>query len=91
MYRRQNVQERAVQKWPGNDIPIFRKNIKAMKELNELVEELTETCTYAPAGFNKAGIRQHILDTLNERRSRIHKGHDYDKVSWFHPFCYFAC
>lgn len=62
----------------------FRKNVKALKELNELVVELAETCTYAPAGFDKRGIRQHILDTLNERRQRIHKGHNYyEKVHCF--------
>ena len=75
----------------GNDIPIFRKNIKALKELNQLVDDLAETCTYALAGFNKEGIRQHILDTLNEQRRRIHKGHDYEQVHWFHLVCYFAC
>lgn len=74
------MQERAVLKWPGNDIPVFRKNVKALRDLQNLVDELAETCTYAPAGFNKQGIRQHILDTLNERRRRIHKGHDYEKV-----------
>ena len=35
--------------------------MKALKELTELVDELAETCTYAPAGFNKGGIRQHIF------------------------------
>ena len=31
--------------------------------------------------FNKQGIRQHILDTLNEKRKRrIYNGHDYEKV-----------
>ena len=87
--RRRSVQERAVQKWPGNAIPIFRKNITALKELNGLVDELAKTCTYAPAGFDKSGIRQHILDTLNERRRRIHNGHDYEKVYCFK--CQLVC
>ena len=65
--------------------------MKALKELTESVYELAETCTYAPAGFNKGGIRQHILDTLNERRRRIYNGHDYEKVHWFHLVEYFAC
>lgn len=65
MHRRRAVQERTVNKWPGNNIPIFRKNEKALKEL--------------PAGFGRQGIRKHILDTLTERR-RIHKGHDFEKV-----------
>lgn len=78
--RRHTVQEHAVQKWPGNDIPIFRKNQTALKELNALVDELSETCSYAPAGLGKIGIRQYILDTLNERRRRVHSGHDFDMV-----------
>lgn len=49
-------------------------------ELDILVDELAEKCSYAPAGFGKPGIRQHILDTLNERRRRVHKGHDFNKV-----------
>lgn len=69
-------------KWPGNNIPVFRKNVEALKELNDLVEELAATCTYEPCGFTKEGIRKHILDTLNERRRRIKKGHDYTKVHW---------
>ena len=89
MYRRRGVQERAVQKWLGNAIPIFRKNITALKELNELVDELAETCTFAPTGFDKSGIRQHILDSLNERRRRIHNGHDYEKVHCFK--CQLVC
>lgn len=87
MRRRRTVQEKAVQKWPGNNIPVFRKNATALKELQDLVDELASSCTYAPAGFNKQGIRQHILDTLNERRRRIHNGHDYEKVCYFHPDC----
>ena len=80
IHRRRTVQERAVLKWPGNDIPIFRKNQTALIELNALVDELPDQCSYAPAGFGKVGIRQHILDTLNERRRRVHKGHNFDKV-----------
>jgi len=49
-------------------------------ELNTLVDELVDQCSYAPAGFGKVGIRQHILDTLNERRRRVHKGHNFDEV-----------
>lgn len=78
--RRRTVQESAVKRWPGNHIPIFRKNVDALSELENLVNELVGSCSYAPAGFGRVGIRQHILDTLNERRRRIHKGHDYNKV-----------
>ena len=40
------------------------KNQTAFMELDILVDELAEKCSYAPAGFGKPGIRQHILDTL---------------------------
>ena len=79
MYRGRSVKERAVQKWLENAIPIFWKNITALKELNELVNEWADTCTHAPDGFHESGIRQHSLDTLNDRRLRIHNGHDYDQ------------
>ena len=80
MHRRRTVQECTVNKWPGNNIPTFRKNEKALKELEIFVDELAETCTYSPAGFGRQGIRKHVLDTLTERRRRIHQGHDYEKV-----------
>ena len=56
------------------------KNQTALKKLDILVDELAEKCSYAPAGFGKPGIRQHSLDTLNELRRRVHKGHDFNKV-----------
>ena len=64
MHRRRPVQEKPVQKWLGNNIPIFRKNVTALKNLEELVEELAASCTYEPAGSNNQGIRQNILNTL---------------------------
>lgn len=47
--------------------------MKALKELNELVEELAATCTYELCGFAKERIRKHILDTMNERCWKIKK------------------
>ena len=64
MHRRRPVQEKHVQKWLGNNIPIFRENVTALKKLEELVEELAASCSYEPAGSNKQGIRQNILNTL---------------------------
>ena len=64
MQRRKPVQEKPVQKRLGNNITIFRKNVTALKKLEELVEELAASCTYEPAGSNKQGIRQNILNTL---------------------------
>lgn len=71
-HRRPTVQEKAIMKQPGNNIPVFQKN--------ELLEELDATCTYKPCGFTKEGIQKCILDTLNERCQRIKKGHDYTKL-----------
>ena len=69
-FRRKTVSVAAVAKWPGNKLPIFKKDLKAQKELEELVEEITDECSYEPAGFDKDSIKQHILDVINERRRR---------------------
>ena len=45
MHRRRPVQEKLVQKWLENNIPIFRKNVTALKKLEELVEELAGSWT----------------------------------------------
>jgi len=79
--RRKAVSEPALAKWPGNKLPIFKKDLEAKKELEELVEEITNKCSYEPAGIDKESIRQHILDVLNERRRRHRNGHDYTQVS----------
>lgn len=72
-----------MEKWPGNVIPVFRNDPIATKELATLVSTLEETCSFEPAGFDKAGIKQHVLDVLNERRRPIREGHDYTQVSSF--------
>ena len=56
-----------MEKWPGNDLPVFRSDPAATQELENLVSTLEETCSFEPAGFNKEGIKQHVLDVLNER------------------------
>ena len=72
-----------MERWPGNDLPVFKNDPAATKELDKLVSTLEETCTFEPAGFNKEGIKQHVLDVLNERRCIICKGHDYMQVGSF--------
>ena len=62
-------------------MPIFKKDLETKKECEELVEEITDECSYEPAGFDKESTRQHILDVVNERRRRHRKGHDYTQVS----------
>ena len=79
-FRRKAVSEAAIKKWPGNEMPVFKKDSVAKKELEKLVEEIADECSFEPAGFDKESIRQHILDVINERRRRHRDGHDYTKV-----------
>ncbi|KAL9976711.1 hypothetical protein ACROYT_G014038 [Oculina patagonica] len=77
--RRCTVQEHAVQKWPGNDIPIFRKNQTALKELNALVMELSESCSYAPAGFEAVvskGDRKDMSDNKDQNNESLDSDED---------------
>lgn len=61
-------------------MPKFKTNKVAMEELNQLVEELVQDCTFEPLNVGKNGRKQHILDVLNERRHG-RNGHDYSLVS----------
>ena len=49
-----------------------------MQELDDLVKTLVPTCSLPY--FGEAAIRQHILDTLKEKRRNIKKGYNYDQV-----------
>lgn len=51
-----------------------------MKQLEELVEELLEECTFPHVGSDAQPICQYILDILNDKRRSVRKGHDYTKV-----------
>jgi len=87
---RKAVTDTALQKCPGNNIPIFKKDMAASKELEKLVSSIEERCCFEPAGFDAEGIKQHILDIFNERRRQLRRGHDYTLVSsikklWFFP------
>lgn len=73
------MSEAAIAKWPGNEMPNFKKDSAAKEELDKLVAEIAPTCSYEPAGFEKESIRQHILDVINERR-RHRNGYDYTQV-----------
>ena len=80
-HRRKAVTDATTSKWPGNNIPVFKKDNEAKKELEALVEKLSPDCTFESAGFNVESIKQHILDVLNKRRRRHRSGHDYNKAS----------
>ena len=74
------VRAATLKEWPGNEIPTFRKDQDSIKQLNELVKELLESCAFPQVVFDTQAIRQHILDLLNEKRRSGRKGHDYTKV-----------
>ena len=78
--RKKAVRAAVIAKWPGNELPNFKKQPAQQEVLKQLVEELEEECTYLTVGFDKRAIRQHILDILNERRRHVRNGHDYTKV-----------
>ena len=80
IFRRKAVRAAAIQLWPGNDIPTFKNNQEAEQKLDSLVKDLEE-CIFEPINFGKEGIRQHILDVLNERRRHLRNGFDYSLVS----------
>ena len=87
LIRRNRIRNKAVEEWPGDDIPIFKGKlgIENARKLNELVDALEVDCHYATQSvpwvvLGKKGIKQHILDTLNERRRRVHGGHSYSVV-----------
>ena len=79
-FRKKAVRAATLKKWPGNEIPTFRKNKDSMKQLDELVKELLEECAFPQVGFDAQSIHQHVLDILNEKRRSVRKGHDYTKV-----------
>lgn len=60
---------------------MFKNNKETEEQLQNLVEDLNEECSFPVLGFGKEGIKQHVLDILNERRQHVRKGHDYSLVS----------
>ncbi|CAB3977434.1 Hypothetical predicted protein [Paramuricea clavata] len=77
--KKKAVKAAAIKKWPGNNIPIFRKNKQETEQLDALVDELDD-CIFETVGFDKAAIRQHIIDIMNERRRSVRNGYDYTSV-----------
>jgi len=80
-YRRKQVAAAAKEKWPGNTVPHFKPGSSEEKDLEDLVEKLTVKHSIEKLGFGADAIRQHIRDTLYERRRLIKKGKDYENVS----------
>ena len=40
--------------------------------------ELENDCAYVAVGFTRSGIRQHIIDVMNEWRRNVRNGYDYE-------------
>ena len=70
----------AIKKIPGNDLPNFKLSKQAKKDLEDLTDSLVNECSHDPAGFGRTGIKQHIIDVLNERRRHHRNGRDYEQV-----------
>jgi hypothetical protein len=68
-FRKKAVRAAAIKKWPGNNIPIFRKNKQETEQLDALVDELDD-CIFETVGFDKPAIRQHIIDIMNEKATK---------------------
>lgn len=70
----------AIKSFPGNNLPNFKLCKESKLKLETLAESLVKECSYEPAGFGRDGIKQHIIDVLNERRRNHRKGRDYNQV-----------
>ena len=65
--------------WPGNDLPLFRGNPVNAQKLDNLVDQLKETCS--TKYFGEGEIRLHIINSLADRRRHIKDDEDHEKVS----------
>lgn len=79
--RRKAIRAAVIEVRPGNNIPSFKNNKEGKQKLNNLVKDLEKECTFGPLNFGKEGIRQYVLDALNECRWHVQKARDYSLVS----------
>ena len=77
--RRNKISKATKLAWLGNTLPLFRGNQPNQAKLSGLVNELKETCT--TKYFNEESIREHIIDSIHERRRAVNKGYDYEMVA----------
>ena len=77
--RRNKVRKAVYDTWKGNSIPLFKTDSAERQKLEELAATLIPTCK--TKYFGERAIRQHIFDSLTEKKRRIRKGVDYTKVS----------
>ncbi|KAK2556217.1 hypothetical protein P5673_021827, partial [Acropora cervicornis] len=57
--KRKAIRAAVIQIWSGNAIPTFKHNNEAEEQLQNLVENLNEECSFPVLGFGKEGIKQH--------------------------------
>ena len=70
LVRRNRVAKAIRLAWPGNNnFPTFRCNKENKEKHDNLVKELKTTC--CSKHFPETAMRQHIIDTLSERRRQI--------------------
>ncbi|KAL5506628.1 hypothetical protein EMCRGX_G008324 [Ephydatia muelleri] len=74
---RNKVRKAVYDTWKGNSIPLFKTDSAERQKLEELAATLIPTCK--TKYFGERAIRQHIFDSLNEKKRRIRKGVDYTK------------
>ena len=81
--RRNSVSEEVKKAFPGNTVANFKKSSEALQQVQKLTDKLVPLYSFAQVGFGPKAIRQHILDTLNERRRRARKGFDFTKPVFY--------
>lgn len=69
--------------WPGNEAPNFKKSSEDLQKLQKLTDTLVPQFSFPQVRFGPRAIRQHIIDTLNERRRRLRKGFDFTKPVFY--------
>ena len=60
--------------WPGNDVPLFKGDVANLSKLDNLVDQLKDTC--CNKYFGEKEIRLHIINTSAERRRQIKNGYE---------------
>ncbi|KAJ7394827.1 hypothetical protein OS493_000662 [Desmophyllum pertusum] len=74
---RTRIRRAAEEEFPGDNIPTFRSNPEAKKRLENMVKQLSKTCSITEVDFGEEGIRAHVMSVLNERRRMVTLGHSY--------------
>ena len=66
--RRSKVCKVVYDTWKGNSIPLFKTDSAERQKLEELAATLIPTCK--TKYFGERAIRQHIFDSLNEKKKK---------------------